>query len=47
MLLQPFVVPKDNEVSYDVIRKNKNIGSLTSKFVEEDDKINFTFSFRY
>ena len=36
---QPFVVPKDNEVSYDVIRKNKNIGSLVSKFNRIDDKI--------
>jgi len=29
---QPFPIPEDNEVSYDVIRKKKNIGSLISKF---------------
>ncbi len=36
---QPFPIPDDKEVSYDVIRKKKNIGSLVSKFIEEDDKI--------
>ena len=36
---QPFPVPDDKEVSYDVIRKKKTIGSLTSKFVEEDEKL--------
>ncbi len=35
----PFPIPEDNEVSYDVIRKKKNIGSLVSKFIEEDDKL--------
>tara|TARA_Y100000768_G_C23891287_1_gene640270 strand:- start:24 stop:704 length:681 start_codon:yes stop_codon:yes gene_type:complete len=36
---QPFPIPKDNEVSYDVIRKKKTIGSLVSKFIEEDGKL--------
>ena len=36
---EPFIVPDDKEVSYDVIRKNKIIGNLTSKFIEEDNKI--------
>ena len=36
---QPFPIPGDKEVSYDVIRKNKNIGSLISKFIEDDDKL--------
>ena len=36
---QPFPIPEDKEVSYDVIRKKKIIGSLVSKFIEEDDKI--------
>ncbi len=35
----PFPIPDDKEVSYDVIRKNKVIGNLTSKFIQEDDKI--------
>ena len=36
---QPFPIPDDKEVSYDVIRKKKTIGSLVSKFIEEDEKI--------
>ena len=36
---QPFPVPDDKEVSYDVIRKKKTIGSLVSKFIEEDEKL--------
>ena len=36
---QPFPIPDDKEVSYDVIRKNKIIGSLVSKFTQEDDKL--------
>ena len=36
---QPFPIPEDKEVSYDVIRKKKTIGSLVSKFIEIDDKI--------
>ena len=36
---QPFVVPEDKEVSYDVIRKKKIIGSLVSKFFEDGDNI--------
>ena len=36
---QPFPVPEDKEVSYDVIRKKKTIGSLVSKFIKEDNQI--------
>ena len=36
---QPFPIPNDKEVSYDVIRKKKTIGSLVSKFIEEDEKL--------
>ena len=32
-----FPIPEDNEVSYDVIRKNKIIGNLTSKFITKDE----------
>ncbi len=34
-----FPIPEDNEVSFDVIRKNKIIGSLVSKFIDDDDKV--------
>ena len=34
-----FPIPKDNEVSFDVIRKNKIIGNLTSKFIINDDTL--------
>ncbi len=36
---QPFPIPEDKEVSYDVVRKKKVIGSLVSKFVEDDNKL--------
>ncbi len=36
---QPFPVPEDKEVSFDVIRKKKIIGSLVSKFINEDNKL--------
>ena len=36
---QPFPIPADKEVSYDVIRKKKTIGSLVSKFLQEDEKL--------
>ena len=36
---QTFPIPEDNEVSYDVIRKKKNIGSLISKFEENKDSV--------
>ena len=36
---QTFPIPEDKEVSYDVIRKKKIIGSLITKFIEEDEKI--------
>ena len=34
-----FPIPKDNEVRFDIIRKNKNIGSLITTFMKEDDKL--------
>ena len=34
-----FPIPKDNEVSFDIIRKNKNIGSLITTFKKEGDKL--------
>jgi len=34
-----FPIPKDNEVSFDIIRKNKNIGSLVTTFKKQDDKL--------
>ena len=36
---QPFPIPNDKEVSYDVIRKKKKIGSLVSKFTIENEKL--------
>ena len=36
---QPFPIPDDKEVSYDVIRKKKTIGTLVSKFLQEDEKL--------
>ncbi len=36
---EPFLIPEDKEVSYDVIRKKKVIGSLNSKFIEDNDKL--------
>jgi len=37
--LYAFPIPKDNEVTFDIIRKNKNIGSLITTFKKEDDKL--------
>ena len=34
-----FPIPEDNEVSFDVIRKNKIIGNLTSKFIIKNDTL--------
>ncbi|OUW94974.1 MAG: hypothetical protein CBD97_03895 [Pelagibacteraceae bacterium TMED237] len=36
---QPFPIPDEKEVSFDVIRKKKVIGSLHTKFIDEDDKL--------
>tara|TARA_B100002051_G_scaffold227621_1_gene223796 strand:- start:206 stop:883 length:678 start_codon:yes stop_codon:yes gene_type:complete len=36
---QIFPVPDDNEVNFDVIRKNKVIGNLTTKFFKENEKL--------
>lgn len=35
----PFPIPDDKEVSFDVIRKKKIIGSLNTKFIENDDQL--------
>ena len=32
-----FPIPDDKEVSFDVIRKNKVIGNLTTKFIEKEE----------
>ena len=37
--LNAFPIPDDNEVSFDVIRKNKVIGNLTSKFIKDEENI--------
>ena len=36
---QPFPIPEDKEVSFDIIRKNKNIGSLVTKFISNEDSV--------
>ncbi len=36
---QVFPIPDDNEVNFDVLRKNKVIGSLTTKFLEENESV--------
>ena len=37
--LYAFPIPKDGKASFDIIRKNKNIGSLITTFKKEDDKL--------
>ena len=34
-----FPIPDDKEVSFDVVRKNKIIGNLTTKFIEDKDNL--------
>ena len=34
-----FPIPDDNEVSFDVVRKNKIIGNLTTKFIKHEENI--------
>ena len=34
-----FPIPDDKEVSFDVIRKNKVIGNLTTKFIEDEENL--------
>ena len=34
-----FPIPKDGEVSFDIIRKNKTIGNIVTKFTKEDEMI--------
>tara|TARA_B100000401_G_C52805384_1_gene720855 strand:- start:318 stop:1001 length:684 start_codon:yes stop_codon:yes gene_type:complete len=36
---QPFPIPDNKEVNFDVIRKKKIIGYLNSKFIEDGDKL--------
>ena len=36
---QAFPIPDDSEVSFDVVRKNKIIGNLTSKFIKDKENI--------
>jgi hypothetical protein len=36
---QVFPIPEDNEVSFDVIRKNKVIGNLTTKFIKKKETL--------
>ena len=36
---QVFPVPDDNEVNFDVIRKNKIIGNLTTKFFKDNENL--------
>ena len=36
---QTFPIPEDNKVSFDVIRKNKIIGNLTTKFIKNNDEL--------
>ena len=31
-----FPIPKDGEVSFDIIRKNKTIGNIVTTFTKED-----------
>ncbi len=38
-VLNAFPIPDDNEVSFDVVRKNKIIGNLTSKFIKDKENI--------
>ena len=35
-----FPIPKDNEVSFDIIRKNKTIGSVVTSFIQNDETLN-------
>ena len=39
LVAQVFPIPDDNEVSFDVIRKNKIIGTLTTKFIKEEKNL--------
>ncbi len=39
LVTNAFPIPDDDEVSFDVIRKNKIIGNLTSKFIKDEDNL--------
>jgi len=34
-----FPIPQDNEVTFDVVRKNKNIGTVITTFEKDDEKL--------
>ena len=38
-IAQVFPIPEDKEASFDVIRKKKIIGNLTTKFIENNEKL--------
>ena len=38
-ITRAFPIPDDNETSFDVIRKNKIIGNLTTKFIKDDENL--------
>ncbi len=38
-IAQVFPIPEKKEVSFDVLRKNKVIGNLTTKFIENEDSL--------
>ena len=39
LVAQVFPIPDDNEVSFDIIRKKKIIGKLTTKFINDEEKL--------
>jgi len=39
LVAQVFPIPEDNEVSFDVIRKKKIIGNLTTKFINDEENL--------
>ena len=39
LITSAFPIPDDKEVSFDVIRKNKIIGNLTTKFIEDEENL--------
>ena len=39
LVAQVFPIPDDNEVSFDVIRKKKIIGNLTTKFINDEENL--------
>jgi hypothetical protein len=37
--INAFPIPKDNKVTFDIIRKNKIIGSVETNFLKEDNNL--------